>query len=77
LQDGGHILSQKIKRQKGDKYHMPGQGRALDGAEGARVFHQFKEYAKPFMTLMPLTRDTKTAFEPILMMFGQICWIKI
>lgn len=38
---------------------MPGQGRALDGAEGARVFHQFKEYAKPFMTLMPLTRDTK------------------
>jgi hypothetical protein len=59
LQDGGHILSQKFKRQKGDKYHMPGQGRALDGAEGARVFQQFKQYATPFMALMPLNRDTK------------------
>jgi hypothetical protein len=56
-----YLKNLKFKRQKGDKCHMPGQGRALDGAEGARVFEQFKEYAKPFMAanLMPLTPATK------------------
>jgi hypothetical protein len=36
---------------------MPGQGIALDGAEGRKVFNQFQEFAKTFP--MPHNTDAK------------------